>query len=385
MEIKRAPGDGPESRLTRQVTLLLLGVAILLDLIGLVTMPARINFSSNSAFYIEMVQHGPNGIIPPFRYRILVPFLAGLLPLPADQALFAISHVSLVGCLFLAMLISRRVGISIPACIFGASALLCSRAFIWNYVDPYMTDALAMLAMFTMVYSYLGERYTMFGLAALVGVLAHEITIFLVPAALFSQRLKRGLSICAVSGFVLLLTRTWLGTGYGGYLKSLSFFASDHLSHPFGMLKGVTLAWYLLWPLFAMGIIMLEEKRFSLLVCSGLLMCGTVVLSLFIVDTERACSILAPVMAVAAANVFDILWKGNQTKAIGLFTVVLAQIAAAEAYRTGTRNLATLTVFSIPAILYIAYAFSICLARMREGLRMHQAEIRQFIAGFAPD
>jgi hypothetical protein len=95
MEIDATTRKTSANRLTVQVALLLLGVAILLDLIGFLTVPARINFSSNSAFYIEMTQHGPSSVVSPFRYRLLVPFLARLLPLPADRALLAISHVSL--------------------------------------------------------------------------------------------------------------------------------------------------------------------------------------------------------------------------------------------------------------------------------------------------
>jgi hypothetical protein len=353
--------------------------------IGFLTVPARINFSSNSAFYIEMTQHGPSSVVSPFRYRLLVPFLARLLPLPADRALLAISHVSLVGCLFLAMLISRRVGLSIPACVFGATAMFCSRASVYNYVNPYMTDGVALLAIFVMGYSYLGEQDAAFGVAALVGLMSHEITVLLIPAVLFSRRWKRGVVICAASAFVLLLTRFWLGTGYAGNLKKEFLFASVHLSHPLEWLEAVVLSWYLLWPLFVMGITMLPAKGFPLLVCSGLLTVGAVFLSSFVLDTERTYSILAPLMAIGAANVFEILWEDHRAKAIGLLTVVLAQIAAAEAYRTGHRNLPLLALCSVPAIICIAYTFMICRRRVREGLRMHASAIRQFAMAFATD
>ena len=145
------------------------------------------------------------------------------------------------------------------------------------------------------------------------------------------------------------------------------------------------LSWYLLWPLFVMGITMLPAKGFPLLVCSGLLTVGAVFLSSFVLDTERTYSILAPLMAIGAANVFEILWEDHRAKAIGLLTVVLAQIAAAEAYRTGHRNLPLLALCSVPAIICIAYTFMICRRRVREGLRMHASAIRQFAMAFATD
>jgi peptidoglycan/LPS O-acetylase OafA/YrhL len=119
-----------------------------------------------------------------------------------------------------------------------------------------------------------------------------------------------------------------LGTGYAGNLKKEFLFASVHLSHPLEWLEAVVLSWYLLWPLFVMGITMLPAKGFPLLVCSGLLTVGAVFLSSFVLDTERTYSILAPLMAIGAANVFEILWEDHRAKAIGLLTVVLAQIAA---------------------------------------------------------
>jgi hypothetical protein len=355
MKIEASSGKATPNRRTGSDVFLLLGVALLLDFIGFCNVPARVDVTHNSAAYIEMTQHGTGSVESPFRYRLLVPSLARQFPLPAEKALLVITHLSLVGCLFLAMLIGRRIGLSLPACIFGATALFCSRAIVYNYSNPYMTDGVALLALFVMVYSYLGEQETVFGIAALVGILAHEITVFLVPAFLFSRRWKRGLAIGALSAFALVLTRFCLGPGYAGNLNREFHFASYHWSHPFEWMKGVVLAWYLLWPLFVMGITRLPAKRFPLFVCSGLLTGGAVFLSSFVMDTERTYSILAPVMAAGVANVFDILWKKSRAQAIGLFTVVFAQIAAAEVYRAGAKNLPLLALGSVPAILYLAY------------------------------
>jgi len=379
MNIERDTGRQTENRLTPEGTLLLLSIAILFDLLGFWTVPPRINYSSNSAFYIEMAQHGTRSVRPPFRYRALVPFVARQLPLPADQAFVAISNVSLIGCVFVAMLISKRVGLSIPACIFGATALFFSRAFIYNYVNPYMTDAVALLAIFAMVYVYLGAQEIAFGTAAVIGILAHEITVFLVPAVLFSRRWRRGVAASIIPTLVLLLTRFWLGTGYAGSLKKEFLLVSVHISHPLDWVRAVALTWYMLWPLIVLGIAMLPRKRFPLLVCTGLLTGGAVLLSLFVLDTERTYSILAPVVAVGAATVFEGLWKQAGTKAIGLFTVVLADLASAEAYRTGTRDLRVLALFSAPAIIYLVYAFGACYTQAREGRRIHAAEVRQFV------
>jgi len=347
-----------ENPLTAKAALLLV-IAMLFDLVGFWAAPARINYSSNSAFYIEMAQHGTRSVQPPFRYRAFVPLIARLLPLRADQAFVAITAVSLVGCLFLAMLICRRIGISIPACIFGATALFCSRAFIYNYVNPYMTDAVALLAIFAMVYTYLGEQELAFAAAAVVGILAHEITVLLVPAVLFSRRWKRGLVACVIPGIILLLTRFCLGAGYAGSVKKEFLLISVHISHTLVWLKAVILSWYFLWPLLVMGIATLpaRTKRFRLLVCTGLLMTGAIFLSLFVLDTERTYSILAPVVAVSAATVFNTLWQENRAKAIGLFLLVLADLASAEAYIIGTRDLRVLALFSIPALIYLAYIF----------------------------
>ncbi len=378
MQIK--PDQTTVWRLTLQSALLLLAVAILLDVIGFCSITPHSNFSSNSAFYIEMAQNGANTVRPPFRYRALVPFVARHLPVPADQALVLITHVSLVGCLFLAMLICKRVGLSNSSCIFGAVAIFCSRAFIYNYVNPYMTDALALLAIFAMSYAYIEEREAAFGVAAVVGVLAHEIAVFLVPAIVFSRRWKGGLAVCLAPVAVLVFTRFWLGAGYAGSLKKEFLFVSVHIYHPVDWLKAVVLTWYLLWPLATMGIAMLPRKRFPLLVCSVLLTGGALFLSSFVLDTERTYSILDPVIAVGAATVFDVLWKRGRTKALGLLTFPLAGIASAEAYMTGSRDLKVLAVCSVPALVYGVYILKTCFSEMREGWRMHGAAAQQFFS-----
>src|SRR5664279_5639366 len=163
MEIQATAGNATARRLPARDALLLLGVAVLLGIIGFLTVHHRADFSSNSAFYLAMAEHGTNSVPPPFRYRALVPFVARLLPMTADHAFVLISNVSLVGCLFLAMLISSEVGLSIPASLFGAIAVFSSRAITYNYLNPYMTDGVELLALFIMIYAYLREKSAAFG------------------------------------------------------------------------------------------------------------------------------------------------------------------------------------------------------------------------------
>ncbi len=211
------------------------------------------------------------------------------------------------------------------------------------------------LAIFIMVLSYVADEQVAFGLAGLVGILAHEIVVLLVPAMLFSRRWRRALWSCAVCALGFLLTRFWMGAGYGGSLRKEALFYSYHLAHPAEWLKEVVLTWYLLWLLFGMGIVMLPAKKMPLLVCTGLLGGGAFVLSLFVLDTERTYSILAPVVAVGAAVVFDRLWREHRIRALCLLTVPLAEVASAQAYRTGTRDLKLLLVCSVPAIVCLGY------------------------------
>jgi hypothetical protein len=100
-------------------------------------------------------------------------------------------------------------------------------------------------------------------------------------------------------------------------------------------------------------------------------------------DTERCFVILAPVVAVGAAVVFDRLWKEHHAWAFGLLTVPLAEFASAQAYRTGSKDLRLLVFCSVPAVICVAYAFWACIAQMREGLHMHAAAIRKSVAEIA--
>jgi hypothetical protein len=279
-----------------------------------------------------------------------------------------ITHVSLIGCLFVAMWTCRQLGISTAACAFGAIALFCSRAFTYNYVNPYMTDGTALLAIFVMVLSCIGDEQVLFGAAAAVGILAHEIVILLVPAALLSRRWRRGAVICAICAFSFLLTRFLISAGYSGSLRKEALFYSYHLAHPVEWVKAVVLSWYLLWALLAMGLAKLPAKRMQLFVCAGLLGFGAFGLSLFVLDTERTYSVLAPIVAVCAAAVFDRVLKDSLSRALALFTVPVAEVASAQAYRTGKADLKLLFISSAPALLWLGYTSVYFLSR-----RTHKA------------
>jgi hypothetical protein len=369
METHTPSGSAIPSVTTLRTVLLFLVTAVLLDVIGYYTVPHRSDFSSNSAFYLTMVEHGARAVTTPFRYRVLVPFLARSLPMSADHALVLITHVSLIGCLLVAMLTCRELGLSIAACLFTALALFCSRAFTYNYLNPYMTDGAALLALFVMVWCYISDKLAAFGVTGVIGILGHEIVVLLVPAILFSRKWKRGAVVCAVCALGFLLTRFWMGAGYSGSLRKEALFFSYHLVHPAEWLKAVVLTWYLLWILLAMGMAMLPAKRMQLLVCTGLLGGGAFVLSLFVLDTERTYSILAPVVAVGAAVVFDRLWKERRGSALCLLTVPLAEFASSQTYRTGTRDLKLLLVCSVPAILCLIYVEMNFLRPSRKWLR----------------
>ena len=62
--------------------------------------------------------------------------------------------MSLIGCFIVAMFLCRKMGVSTAACLFAAVALFGSRALIYNYLNPYMTDTTTRLALVIIVMRY---------------------------------------------------------------------------------------------------------------------------------------------------------------------------------------------------------------------------------------
>ena len=120
----------------------------------------EMTISGDTLVYTKMIEDGIDTAREPFKYRVLVPLIGGALPFSPTLALKVITYVSLFFAYLFALLACRRLGISLLASFLGLFALYTSVWHLYNYHNPYLTDAFQLLALAVMFYALASTQST---------------------------------------------------------------------------------------------------------------------------------------------------------------------------------------------------------------------------------
>lgn len=151
---------------------------------------------SDLASYREMAAASPalsSNVIQPFAYRLLGPYLVGLLPATDVVGFYAFSVVSSFCLVVIFYLFLRRTGLS-PAVSATSVALLLFNKFwfgftIWNYFQ--INDMLSLVFLVILFWAVLDEHWTVFGLCLLMGAVTRECNMLMLPVA-FVYLIEKG-------------------------------------------------------------------------------------------------------------------------------------------------------------------------------------------------
>jgi len=262
----------------------------------------------------------------PFRYRVLAPLLASVMPFAPTDSLKIVSYVSLfLGYVFI-ILSCTKLDLTIGQSAIGLLSVWASTVHLYNYHNPFLTDSLGFLMTCAMIYALLTDNFTVFLVAAFLGVLTRESIVFLAPVWLIRD-VKRAvvLTIGCIVG--LLVLRHMLGSQDSMMLIS-AFRRTGvfNLEHPMAYGATVFLCWSYVWFLALMGMWYLPMKQF--IVLSGafvVLLVGAFFTSMVATDTGRMFSVLLPVFAVACARLYAVTEHHNRVFALLLLSLFVLQ------------------------------------------------------------
>jgi hypothetical protein len=299
---------------------LFVGIAAALVLFGDLYILERTYLASNPTFlirddalhYIEMAETGSLDVSPPFRFRVLVPFLVGALPFPTLISFKIVTYSSLFGCYLLALMTCRGLGFSITASILGLLSFYFFRIHFVLYNNPYLTDAVGLFALFLMLYAVLHRHYLTFLAAIGVGTLARETTLFLTPLWLITGQWRRAI-LAIVVGFGLFLgSRYLIATPAVGMFASVTT-AEDlnrlgSLSNIYILANNIVLSWNFVWGFMLLGLVLLPGRAFLTYgTAFVLLFGGSFVAVLNATDIGRLFLVMSPVVVVACAQLYTTL------------------------------------------------------------------------------
>jgi hypothetical protein len=207
--------------------------------------------SPDAENYLSMVENEYAYL--PFSRRLLVPFIASLIPLEPEASLAFLTYSSLSIFYFVAFLLVNRLGLPLITQILAIVVIFFSTGHLLLYQNPHIVDAFChMCAAFMLLY-LLKSKAIKYGSSALAGVLAHEMALFTVPSFLSTGRLRAATAIIAIS--ISALIGTHILVSEETVLYELPSFTPQ-------VFVEIYLAWGVLWIPILCGVCMVPRDVF---------------------------------------------------------------------------------------------------------------------------
>lgn len=292
--------------------------------LGYVVAPRGEGLGYDSTFYVAMVNGLGDAVPGPFKFRVLIPFVASLIPASPTTALLIISYLSLFGAYLFVIRACDTLGLSVRDSAFGLFAIWGSTWHLYHYFNPYMTDPFALFALSLMITALLRDAFWPFAIAALIGAMGRETTAFLVPAWFATRQVTRTLWLIAAVVLIVVLPRYWLAAD-GDLGIAGAFNSSDTLFQPFIFARQLLATWGFVWFLAIAGMWYIGPAYRGRVAASfAALFLGALAASAMATDTGRMFGFLAPIMAIGTAQFYAVARRHSSALAwmlVGLIAV----------------------------------------------------------------
>jgi hypothetical protein len=261
--------------------------------------------------YVEPGQAWSIHAVPgPFRYRVLVPWLAAQLPLTAETSLSGITYASLAISYWLVLLSCRRLGWSAGASIGGLALAYVFEPNLDAYFSPFRVDGFGLMITAAMMYALTVESFWMFAIAGICGVFVRETTLLLLPVWC-ARDMKRGVVLTVVASIAWLVARGLL-FGPPDIISPMTVLTM-RLGSPGSFGKDILSTWGWAYAVTAMGVCLFGAHAFRAIGPMSLGLALVALCSYLLAsDTMRLFLVLLPMIAIAAAQLVAILMERRQ-------------------------------------------------------------------------
>lgn len=316
-------------------------------------------YPSDSSIYLSMAAHRdmdtkpgptletgwtPYTPRPPFRYRILVPWLARQLPFGPVFSMAMVNYVSLAGAYVFLLLACRRLGLSRWASAFGLATAFTFVSHLPNYANPWMTDGFILLILSGMTYAFVADAFWLFAALGLVGILAREVPAVLLPVWCLRD-VKRGATVTVMAVAAIAIERAMLFEDSGptwavlhpswmlnavkhtilGGPSGASFWPPRRLSRL--LIIDIVYCWGWAFATIPFGLLLLGRDAFGrFMPIAVTLLVAAFGMSLVATDTSREFMVLLPVVVVAVAQLTAALAAEKRV----FWLALLAALTAAQ-------------------------------------------------------
>lgn len=235
-------------------------------------------------YYAAMSRGAP--VPAPYRYRVLVPLLARLIPVAPDTALRLLTYAGLLAAYILTARTIRAFGLSDLGGAAGLLALIVTPTHASYFTMPYLTDGLGLAAVCALVWARVTNHYAAFLVLLVLGGLIRETPLVLAPCWGWSRRSGVAVAVAVVTGAGLRLLLGWEAAP-----------TSPPAPH---FARHVLIGWHVVWVLAPLGLWRLADRRAWWI--AGCLAAGTAASLIVGTDTLRLLAALGPAMALGVAG-----------------------------------------------------------------------------------
>jgi len=320
--------------------------------------PERYGDAPMAEYYLSMACRCPwpdmtgawsiHTVPAPFRWRILVPWIAGRLPFATATSLALLTYASLAGYYFVMLLWCRRLALPPLAAVAAIVVPFAFEPHLINYFHPYLVEGFSLLLMAVMVYAFTVDAFALFAVAGLCGIFAREVTWVLLPMWC-ARDVKRGVVLATAGAAAIVGEHAILwGPPYARpYTIDPMTVLRFHTDHVGNYVRDIRSTWGWAFALTPLGLLLLPAERFrAVWPVAVVLAVAAFGSSLFATDTARLFGVLMPVVLVAAAQVLALLIDGRKAVLIALlFGLVILQycVTPINAFRIDSASVAAMT------------------------------------------
>ena len=295
-------------------------------------------YKSDSSIYLSMVAHRwvdqPDSPIDPwslynvqtpFRYRILVPWLARQLPFGPVFSLALVHYLSLVGAYVYLILTCRRLGIPRLPSAIGLSVAFTFVSHLSIYSLPWLTDGFILLVLSAMTHAFVVDSFWLFAAWGLVGIFAREVPAVLLPVWCI-RNFRRGVIVTALALLATGIERVVLAEPSNAPLHVwlISAMRETLVVGPAGasfwpprlapnLLVHIAYCWGWAYTILPLGLFLLPREAWSRFIpIAAALLASAFGMSLVATDTSREFMVLLPVVVIAIAQLVSALARESR-------------------------------------------------------------------------
>ncbi len=271
------------------------------------------DFNSNNILrgdsiqYIKMINEGFSKAENPYRYRIMVPIIAKMLPFKPYISLKIITYISLFLIYFFAFKICELLNLEISQTSFSILLIYLTPIHLYNYHNPFLIDGFTLLIITLLIFFCIIKNFSGFIIFIIIGSLTRETILFTAPLWFLTVNKKKGLIPIAISFLIIVSLRLIIKIEHSDMFTNSQFNLSFvPFVNTISYFKNILSTWYYYWIFMLIGIFISDSKFFSLIFFSFLLIfISSCFSSLLATDTKRMFAFLTPIMIITTSLVLS--------------------------------------------------------------------------------